>query len=67
MRDQVDALNDLGLPAAFVNTTQTPDEQAMVFAQAAAGQLKLLYVAPERLETGRFWATSGKPPFAPTP
>lgn len=32
MRDQVDALNDLGLPAAFVNTTQTPDEQAMVFA-----------------------------------
>lgn len=54
MRDQVDALNDLGLPAAFINTTQTPDEQAMVFAQAAAGQIKLLYVAPERLETGRF-------------
>ena len=54
MRDQVDALNDLGLPAAFINTTQTPDEQAMVFAQAAAGQIKLLYVAPERLETERF-------------
>lgn len=54
MRDQVDALNDLGMPAAFINTTQTPDEQAMVFAQAAAGQIKLLYVAPERLETGRF-------------
>ena len=33
MRDQVDALNDLGLPAAFINTTQTPDEQAMVFAR----------------------------------
>ena len=54
MRDQVDALNDVGLPAAFINTTQTPDEQAMVFAQAAAGQIKLLYVAPERLETERF-------------
>ena len=54
MCDQVDALNDLGLPAAFINTTQTPDEQAMVFAQAAAGQIRLLYVAPERLETGRF-------------
>ena len=54
MRDQVDALNDLGLPAAFINTTQTPDEQAMVFAQAAAGQIKLLYVTPERLETERF-------------
>lgn len=49
MRDQVDALNDLGLPAAFINTTQTPDEQAMVFAQAAAGQIKLLYVAPGTL------------------
>lgn len=64
MRDQVDALNDLGLPAAFVNTTQTPDEQAMVFAQAAAGQLKLLYVAPERLETGRFRDFAARTPIS---
>ena len=54
MRDQVDALNDVGLPAAFINTTQTPDEQNLVFAQALSGQIKLLYVAPERLETERF-------------
>ncbi|MGE8650289.1 DNA helicase RecQ [Bifidobacterium adolescentis] len=54
MRDQVDALNDVGLPAAFINTTQTPDEQDLVFAQALSGQIKLLYVAPERLETERF-------------
>ncbi len=54
MRDQVDALNDVGLPAAFINTTQTPDEQDLVFAQALSGQIKLLYVTPERLETERF-------------
>ena len=54
MRDQVDALNDVGLPAAFINTTQTPDEQDLVFAQALSGQIKLLYVALERLETERF-------------
>lgn len=54
MRDQVDALNDVGLPAAFINTTQTLDEQDLVFAQALSGQIKLLYAAPERLETERF-------------
>ena len=64
MRDQVDALNDLGMPAAFINTTQTPDEQAKVFAQAAAGQIKLLYVAPERLETGRFRDFAARAPIS---
>ena len=54
MRDQVDALNDVGLPAAFINTTQTPDEQDTVLAQTASGRIKLLYIAPERLETERF-------------
>ena len=54
MRDQVDALNDAGIPAAYVNTTQGGDEQVMVLAQAAQGDIKLLYVAPERLETERF-------------
>ena len=34
MRDQVDALNDVGISAAFINTTQSPDEQDLVFAQA---------------------------------
>ncbi|RSX53053.1 ATP-dependent DNA helicase RecQ [Bifidobacterium goeldii] len=54
MRDQVDALNDSGIPAAYINTTQDSDEQSMVLAQAARGDIKLLYVAPERLETERF-------------
>ena len=54
MRDQVDALNDAGRNRLYVNTTQGGDEQAMVLAQAAQGDIKLLYVAPERLETERF-------------
>jgi ATP-dependent DNA helicase RecQ len=54
MRDQVDALNDVGIKAAFINTTQGIDEQGMVFAQARRGDVKMLYVAPERLETDRF-------------
>ena len=64
MRDQVDALNDVGLPAAFINTTQTPDEQGMVLAQAARGEIRLLYVAPERLETERFRRFAAQVPIA---
>lgn len=44
MRDQVDALNDVGIPAAFINTTQSPDEQDLMFAQALSGRIRLLYV-----------------------
>lgn len=64
MRDQVDGLNDAGLSAAFVNGLQTPDEQAMTLAQAAAGQVKLLYVAPERLETARFKDFAARTPVS---
>ena len=54
MRDQVDGANEIGIPAAFINTTQTVDEQEHVLDAAYAGKVKLLYVAPERLETPRF-------------
>ena len=54
MRDQVDALQDAGILAAYVNTTQSSDEQDAVLTQAAQGRIRMLYVAPERLETGRF-------------
>ena len=64
MRDQVDALNDVGIPAAFINTTQTPDEQSVVFAQASAGLIRLLYVAPERLETERFRNFANRTPIS---
>ncbi len=64
MRDQVDALNDLGIPAAYINTTQDMDEQGMVLAQAARGDVKLLYVAPERLETERMRSFAARVPIS---
>ncbi|MBT1162017.1 RecQ family ATP-dependent DNA helicase [Bifidobacterium sp. SO1] len=64
MRDQVDALTDAGIPAAFINTTQSPDEQGMVLAQAARGDVKLLYVAPERLDTDRFRDFAARTPVS---
>lgn len=49
MQDQVDALSALGVRAGFLNSTQFPDERRTVEAQFAAGELDLLYLAPERL------------------
>lgn len=49
MKDQVDALKNNGVAATFLNSTQTAQEQAEVLRQVRAGELKLLYVAPERL------------------
>jgi ATP-dependent DNA helicase RecQ len=49
MQDQVAALEQLGIKAAFLNSTLSGDEQRDVIRQLETGQLKLLYVAPERL------------------
>ncbi|MFE2063235.1 DNA helicase RecQ [Streptomyces sp. NPDC059467] len=49
MQDQVDALRALGVNAGFVNSTQDFDERRVVEAQFLAGELDLLYLAPERL------------------
>jgi ATP-dependent DNA helicase RecQ len=49
MQDQVAALRELGIEAAFLNSTLSFDEQRQVLAQLRDGSLKLLYVAPERL------------------
>ena len=54
MKDQVDALEANGLPAAFINSTQTPDELRKVVRRIRAGEIKLLYVAPERVIEPRF-------------
>jgi ATP-dependent DNA helicase RecQ len=53
MQDQVDALNDLGVKAAFLNSTQDRSTQDQIERQFAAGGLDLLYVAPERLVQDR--------------
>jgi len=49
MQDQVDALTALGLRAGFLNSTQGPGERRAVESAFLAGQLDLLYLAPERL------------------
>ncbi|MEY6433917.1 DNA helicase RecQ, partial [Thioalkalicoccus limnaeus] len=54
MQDQVDALRQLGVRASFLNSSLPPDEQGRVERALLAGELDLLYVAPERLLTERF-------------
>jgi len=49
MQDQVDAMNQLGISAAFLNSTLTAIEQRRIEQQLLAGEIKLLYLAPERL------------------
>src|SRR5215831_18669589 len=48
MRDQVSALAELGIRAAYLNSSQPWDEQQRVVAAVERGALDLLYVAPER-------------------
>ncbi|MGB5345758.1 MAG: DNA helicase RecQ [Woeseia sp.] len=49
MQDQVAALQEQGVDAGFLNSSQTPEEQQDVIARLKQGTLQLLYVAPERL------------------
>jgi ATP-dependent DNA helicase RecQ len=49
MKDQVDSLNLTGIPAAYLNSSQSPDEQKDIAIQLKNGEIRLLYVAPERL------------------
>jgi ATP-dependent DNA helicase RecQ len=50
MRDQVAKLNSLGIAARCINSEQEPEENAKIIEQAIAGQVKILYIAPERQE-----------------
>ncbi|HET7627873.1 MAG TPA: DNA helicase RecQ [Bacillales bacterium] len=54
MKDQVDALNQIGIPATFINSSLTGAEVADRIQGARLGRFKLIYVAPERLESGAF-------------
>ena len=49
MKDQVDGLREAGVPAAVLNSSQTPAERAGVMRAVAGGGIQLLYLAPERL------------------
>ncbi|HZS61779.1 MAG TPA: ATP-dependent DNA helicase RecQ [Gemmatimonadaceae bacterium] len=52
MKDQVDALVARSLPATFINSTLSREEVAARLAQVDRGEIKLLYVAPERFDFG---------------
>jgi ATP-dependent DNA helicase RecQ len=52
MKDQVDALTARGLPATFVNSTLSSAQISDRLARAVRGDVKLLYVAPERFDAG---------------
>ena len=54
MKDQVDALEANGVPAGFLNSTQSAAEMSQVVRRVRAGEIKLLYVAPERAIESRF-------------
>lgn len=49
MKDQVDTLTQLGISAAFLNSTITSTQQQNIIASLKAGKIRLLYLAPERL------------------
>ena len=54
MMDQVKALNEAGVHAAYINSSLTETQITKALELAASGRYKIIYVAPERLETPRF-------------
>jgi ATP-dependent DNA helicase RecQ len=64
MQDQVDALRQLGIRAAFLNSTLSPASQRQTEQALLDGQLDLLYIAPERLLTERMLGLLGRTPVA---
>lgn len=54
MKDQVDGLEQLGIPATYINSTLTPREIDNRIQEMLEGKYKLLYIAPERLESDRY-------------
>ena len=54
MKDQVDSVNDIGIKAEYINSTQSLDEIKDILRRCYDGEVKLLYIAPERLESEYF-------------
>ena len=54
MQDQVKSLNDAGIHAGFINSSLTDRQIQLVYSRASEGAYKILYVAPERLESSDF-------------
>ena len=54
MRDQVKALNKKGIPARYINSEQTVEENSATIQDALDGKVKILYIAPERQENAEW-------------
>ncbi|MFZ5354568.1 MAG: DNA helicase RecQ [Bacillota bacterium] len=55
MKDQVDTLNETGVKAAFINSSLSQQEYRNIMTNARQGAFKLIYIAPERLDTEGFY------------
>ncbi len=60
MQDQVKALNEAGIHAAYINSSLSETQISKVFGRALAGAYKIIYVAPERLESWGFMGFASK-------
>ncbi len=60
MKDQVDALNECGVPAARIDSSLGIDQKRMIIEEIRAGIVKLLYIAPERLVSDGFMSLLGQ-------
>lgn len=58
MKDQVDGLKDMGIPATFINSSLRISEARRRLEEAGRGLYKIIYVAPERLESEQFLETA---------
>ena len=59
MRDQVRSLNENGISAAYINSEQSQEDNALVIEKALKGEIKILYIAPERQENQE-WMEAAK-------
>ncbi len=55
MKDQVEAAVENGISSGYLNSSQSPEESQDTFRRLVDGELSLLYIAPERLSSGKFF------------
>lgn len=64
MKDQVDGLRSLGIPATFINSSLKTEEQLERLREMTEGRYKFVYVAPERFESASFINAAGRIPLS---
>ncbi|WP_276354592.1 DNA helicase RecQ [Cohnella caldifontis] len=64
MKDQADALNETGIPAAILNSTLSASDMNRAYREIENGRYRIVYIAPERLESERFAEWLGRVPVS---